>query len=91
MMMAAAFMKPRMTGCETKLTMVPSFKLPSPNWIKPTMKVNSSTRPMKLSVMGTASGATAAAVIKDTMATGPVANCRDEPHNAPKMAGIKAV
>lgn len=40
---------------------------------------------------GDGQGLTAAAVISERMATGPVANCRDDPHRAPRTAGIKAV
>ena len=46
MMMAAAFMKPRITGWLTKLTALPSLTTPSTNWMQPTMRVRSSTRPM---------------------------------------------
>ncbi len=45
---------------------------------------------MNSSVKGTAKGVMAAAVIRETMATGPVDSCRDEPHKAPRMAGTRA-
>ena len=90
MMIAAAFMKPRMTGWETKLTMVPSFRTPRPSWMRPTRKARIRARPMNSSVKGTAKGVMAAAVIRETMATGPVESCRDEPHKAPRMAGTRA-
>ncbi len=91
MMIAAAFMKPRITGCDTKLTMVPSLSTPRLNWIMPTISVSSSARPMYSSEKGTASGVSAAAVISEMIATGPVASCRDEPHSAPRIAGTNAV
>ena len=91
MMIAAAFMKPRMTGCETKLTIEPSLMAPSANWMTPTIRVSSSASPMYSSENGTASGVIAAAVIREMMATGPVANWRLEPHRAPRIAGRKAV
>ena len=91
MMIAAAFMKPRITGCETKFTMAPSLKAPRPNWMTPTIRVSSSASPMYSSLKGMASGVRAAAVISEMIATGPVASWRDEPHRAPRMAGTSAV
>ena len=55
------------------------------------MRVSSSARPIYSSEPGMANGVTAAAVMRETMATGPVDNCREEPHKAPMMAGTKAV
>ena len=90
-MIAAAFMNPRTTGCETKLTMLPSLTTPRSSWIRPTSRVRSKARPIYSSVCGMAKGMTAAAVMSDAMATGPVASCRDEPQSAPMIAGTKAV
>ena len=91
MMIAAAFMKPRITGCDTKLTIAPSLNAPRLNWITPTISVSSSASPMYSSENGTASGVSAAAVISEMIATGPVASWREEPHSAPRIAGTSAV
>ena len=45
-MTAAAFMNPRITGCDTKLTIVPSFNAPRVNWMMPTIRVSSSAKAM---------------------------------------------
>ncbi len=90
MMIAAAFMKPKITGCETKLTIVPSLKAPSANCMIPTIKVSSNANSMNSAEKGAANGVIAAAVIKEMIATGPVESWRDEPHSAPMMAGTSA-
>ena len=89
-MIAAALMKPMMTGWEMKLTITPSLNAPIAIWIRPTRSASSSASTTYWSVPAIASGASAEAVMSEITATGPVRSWRDEPQSAPTMAGMNA-
>ena len=90
MMMAAALVKPTMTGCDRKLTTTPSLKTPRESWITPTSRVSMMASAMKSSLPGAASVAIEDAVSSDTTATGPVANWFEDPHMEATATGRKA-
>ena len=95
MMIAAAFVNPAITGCDRKLTTKPSRERPSASWMTPTMQRerdcerDEGLRPLR------GERRSAAAVSSDTIATGPVASCPDEPQSAAdedrEERGVEAV
>ena len=90
MMIAAAFVKPTITGCDRKLTTAPRRNTPSASCITPTISVSRMASATKDSEPGAANCASVALVSSETMATGPVASCWDDPHIAPMITGRKA-
>jgi hypothetical protein len=90
MMMAAALVKPTMTGWERKFTTTPSLNTPRESWMMPTISAIRIASAMNWLEPEAASGARADAVSSETTATGPVASCADEPHRAAMMPGRKA-
>ena len=90
MMMAAALLKPTITGCDNKFTMTPSLKIPRLIWIKPTSRASSTAKASKCSEPEAARGAKAVPVIKEEMAAGPIESCDEEPHIAPSITGRNA-
>ena len=90
MMIAAALVKPTTTGCDRKLTIAPSLHTPIASSNMPTISVSNTASAINCSEDGAANCARVAPVSSDTMATGPVASWRDEPHNAPTMTGRNA-
>jgi hypothetical protein len=90
MMMAAALVKPTITGCERKFTTTPSLNTPSASWMTPTSSASRIASAMKASEPGAASGVSAEAVSSEATATGPVPSWFDEPHIAATMTGRKA-
>lgn len=88
-MMAAALVKPTMTGCEIKLTSAPSLNNPSINWTRPTMNARAMASMTNSEEPSAASGISAEAVSRETTATGPVASWFDEPHSAATMTGSR--
>ena len=90
MMIAAALVKPTMTGCERKFTTTPSLNTPSASWKMPTISASMIASATKASEPGAASGASEDAVSKEATATGPVPSWREEPHSAATITGRKA-
>ncbi len=90
MIIAAALVKPTITGWERKFTMTPSLNTPSTSCTMPTIKASMMARATKCSEPGAASGASDEAVNSEATATGPVPSWFDEPHNAPTITGRKA-
>jgi hypothetical protein len=90
MIMAAALVKPTMTGWDRKFTMTPSLNTPSTSWTRPTSRASMMARAMKASEPEAASGVSAEAVSSETTATGPVPSWFDEPHSAATTTGRKA-
>ena len=88
MMMAAAEVKPLMTGCDRKLTKKPSRNNPMPNCSKPTNKAVVIAYNKYSSGEAGFSAPIPAAVSKDTIATGPTANCLEVPKTAYNIKGI---
>ncbi len=90
MIRAAALVKPLTTGCERKFTIRPRRSTPSASWKMPTISASRTAYAMYCGPPEVASGSSAAAVISDTTATGPVANCRLEPKRLATIGGRKA-
>ena len=90
MMMAAALVKPMITGWDSRLTMAPMRNRPRASWMTPTIKASRMARAMYWPEPAVARGARAEAVSRATMATGPVESWRDDPHRAPAITGRKA-
>jgi hypothetical protein len=90
MIIAAALVKPTMTGCERKFTTTPSLKAPRVSCITPTSSASMIASAMKVSEPGAASGVSADAVSSETTATGPVPSWFEEPHSAATITGRKA-
>jgi hypothetical protein len=90
MMIAAALVKPTITGWERKFTTTPSLNTPSTSWKIPTSKASMMARATKACEPGAASGASDEAVSSEATATGPVPSCFDEPHSAATATGRKA-
>ena len=89
-MMAAALVKPTMTGCERKLTIAPRRNTPNVSCIAPTMNASATASMMYCSAPGAANCTRVEPVRIETMATGPVASWLEEPHKAPTSTGRKA-
>jgi hypothetical protein len=90
MMMAAALVKPTITGCDKKFTTTPNLKAPNVSCITPTINASKIANTTNCSEPVAASGANAEAVNREATATGPVASCAEEPHIAAMMPGRKA-
>ncbi len=90
MMIAAALVKPTMTGCERKFTTTPSLKAPSASWKTPTISASMIASAMNCAEPGAARGASVDAVSSETTATGPVPSWLEEPHSAATITGRKA-
>ena len=89
-MMAAALVKPTITGCERKLTTTPSRKAPSINCTTPTISDSMIARAMNCSEPTAANDARLDAVSSETTATGPVASWFDDPSREATTTGRKA-
>ena len=89
MMMAAAEVKPRITGCDRKLTTLPIRHRASTSWIAPTMKASRMASATNCSEPRVASGARADAVRIEDTAAGPVASWLDDPQSAATITGRK--
>jgi hypothetical protein len=73
---------PLITGWERKLIIKPKRKLPIRIWKIPTNKAKVTAYAIYYGLPEVTIGSSAAAVIKETIATGPVASCLLEPNNA---------
>lgn len=88
---AAALVKPIITGCERKSTMTHILRHPIRIYIN---QINSAKREAYAiyhSVPLTAIGASAVAVMSEMMVMGHVDICGDDPKRAAMITGIKAV
>jgi len=89
MIIAAALVKPTMTGCDRKFTTTPSLKTPSASWKRPTSSASRIASATNCSEPTAASGASDEAVSSEATATGPVPSWFDEPHSAATATGRK--
>ena len=90
MIRAAALVKPEMTGTESSSTSMPSRSSPRASRRTPTIRASRIEQETKASVPAAATDPTAAALIREAMATGPVAKWREEPQKAAITGGRKA-
>jgi len=79
MITAAAEVNPLITGLERKFTRNPIRKSPSSSCMVPTMKVSRIARAMYSSTPLTANTPRPAATKRESIATGPMANCLEVP------------
>ena len=87
MMIAEAAVNPTSTECDRKLTTNPSRPKRSARWTAPTSTASSAAPARYDDDPSSYSGASAVAVISDTMATGPTANWREVPNAAYASTG----
>lgn len=88
---AAALVKPTITGCERKSTITQSLRL---QMMRYTQAVKNAKREAKATYHSTpfvANGASTVAVMSETIVTGPVDICGDDPKSAAMITGIQAV
>jgi len=86
---AAAFVKPRITGWDKKSTSFHNLHIPKVSWIIQTISAKKAAYTAYQVTQVIAKGSKAEAVIRDTMATGHVANCLELHHNAEIITGKK--
>ena len=90
MMMAAAEVKPLMTGRERKSTKKPILSTPRSNWIDPMNKARKMAMAIYSSIPESDSAPRPEATIMESMATGPTASCREVPKKAYTTCGTRA-
>ena len=90
MIRAAALVKPAMTGTDSRLTSIPRRSSPRASRRTPTIRASRIEQETKASVPAAATDPTVTALIREAMATGPVARCREDPQKAAITGGRKA-
>lgn len=88
---AAAFVKPTITGCDRKSTITHSLKLHISRYTQAVKNASKDAKAIYHSVPLVAMGESTVAVISDTIVTGPVDICGDDPKSAAIITGIQAV